>query len=128
MDNLELEAKVIGKYLLGELINKKAIDLYVQAIKKLNFSPSAKDNKRIAIALKYPFLIPYIDGGLVIVDCNSVVRKKFFTMLAILESIPTYSDKFLPRNFSAWYCVKILFTGLRGIFRGMVGYLLVKLI
>ncbi len=126
--NHQKEAKIFGKFLLGKNVNEYCISLYADAMEKLQFNPDEKDIKIEKFIEKHPIFLPLVDGGLALVKSNSVVRKKTFTMLAILETIPEYSDKFLPKNFSFWYLFKIAGSGIRGVFRGIFGMILIKIL
>ena len=67
-----------------------------------------------------------IDAGLAFKDPNNNVRRKLFTMLAILEASPNYTKYFLSRSFSFFYLVKVGLVGTRAVVRAMIGILIVN--
>lgn len=119
------EAKVLGKYLISKEVNNQTVALYEKAVVLRDFKRTTKDKKIEAFAVKFPFLLGFIDGGLALVFKSAVLRKKIFIMLAVLETIPEYSNKFLIEKTS--FTILIL-NGIRGVYRGLVGVLLIKII
>ncbi|MBC8147943.1 MAG: hypothetical protein H8E98_08185 [Bacteroidetes bacterium] len=126
--DIQKQAEIYCKYLIGKKPNSKTISLFEDAMKKLDFQANKKDKKIENFACKFPFLLPTIDGGLALIRKNSIVRKKAFTMLAILETIPEYSDKFLSKKRSIWYNTVIVFIVFISFLRGVFGVVLVKMI
>ncbi|MCF8296503.1 MAG: hypothetical protein K9J13_03070 [Saprospiraceae bacterium] len=126
--DIQKQAEIYCKYLIGKKPNSKTISLFEDAMKKLDFQADKKDRKIENFVYKFPFILPTIDGGLALIRKNSIVRKKAFTMLAILETIPEYSDKFLSKKHSIWYFFIIAFIGIRSVLRGVLGVVLVKII
>jgi hypothetical protein len=77
-------------------------------------------------ALKHPFLLPYLDAHDAFFRPNSELRQRLYLMFSILEASPDFADSFLPRKHSTWYIITIGAYGLRGIYRLIVGTVLVK--
>ncbi len=126
--DLQKQAEIYCKYLIGKKPNSKAVALFEDAMKKMDFKADSKDKKIENLVYKFPFLLPSIDGGLALVRKNSIVRKKAFTMLAILETIPEFCDMFLSKKQGILYFTVIAFVGARSVLRGAVGVILVKII
>jgi hypothetical protein len=124
----EKEAEIIGKYLSGRKINSQAKELYINAVESNSFKYSRKDLKIQAFFARFPFMIGMLDGGSALVFRQSVLRKKIFLMLAILETIPEYASIYFCRRQSVLFLVKYFFTGLRGVVRGVCGAVLVKVL
>ena len=124
----EKEAKIIGKYLSGREISPEAVALYLKASDVQNFSPAGRDARLLSFLARFPFLIGMLDGGSALVFRNSVHRKKVFLMLAVLETRPECTSSYFCERQTTWSLVKYFFIGIRGVFRGIFGALLVKLI
>jgi hypothetical protein len=125
---LELEARIFGKHLIGEEINAMAVSLYVNAHAKSNFEFHGNDLKLLKFILKYPSAAGMIDGGLALQKRDSVIRKKIFYMLAILETIPEYSRYFLSPKLSISNALEFLLFGIRGVFRMVLGYFFIRIL
>jgi hypothetical protein len=126
--HVELEARTLGRYLLGRDINKTAIFLYSSAHSILEFEIDENDMKILDFIIKYPYLTGFVDGGLALHKKDSVIRKKIFYMLAILETVPEYSQYFLSPRFSARSILEFLVFGFRGVCRMILGYFIVKVL
>jgi hypothetical protein len=124
----ENEAKILCKYLINRNINFQAQELYKKAITIHNFQPDVKDQRLESLAFKHPYFIGFIDGGMALVLKQSTLRKKIFLMLAILETIPEYSDMYLSKEQSFTEFLKMIYFGIRGVIRGIFGLILVKII
>ena len=124
----EREAKILGKYLIEKDINNQAIVLYKSAIEFHGFKPDHKDQRIETFAFRHPFFLGFIDGGMALAFKQSVLRKKIFLMLAILETIPEYSDMYLSKEQSFMEFIKVIFAGVRGVIRGVFGLVLVKIL
>ena len=121
---LTAEAKAIGKYLLGEEVNARAVTLYLAAHDQTQFESDAQDRRILKFVLRYPSLIGVIDAGLAIRKNKSCVRKKLYYMLAILEAMPEYARHFLFVGSPLTNVLRLFFFGARGVMRMIVGYLL----
>jgi hypothetical protein len=126
--DLEQEAKIFGKYLLGEEISEAAICLYVDAHKTNPFELDEKETRLLERIYLHPGLTGLIDGGLAIQKKDSTIRKKIFFMLAILETFPEYTRHYLfPVPASAKNLWEFFIFGARGVLRMIIGYLVVKI-
>jgi hypothetical protein len=126
--DLELEARIFGKYLIGKEISETVIPLYKKAHVKSHFKFYDDDSRILKFLLKYPSLAGIIDGGLALHNRDSVIRKKIFYMLAILETVPEYSEHFLSPKLSVRSTLEFLLFGIRGVYRMILGYFLVKIL
>lgn len=124
-NELLLEARIFGKFLIGENINDRAIDLYITAHSNTSFELDKKDQRLLKFMLKYPFWVGCIDGGLALLKRRSNLRKKIFFLLAILEADPDYVDRFLIQRkgiFSDLFGTAVY--GIRGVYRAVLGCVL----
>jgi hypothetical protein len=119
------EALVFGRYLLGEEPSAQAIDLYVQAMEKLNILVAGSDERLLRMVLNFPWMLEFADAGLALVKPSSVIRRKLLIMLAILETLPQYTSLFFPERTSF---LNIFFAGCRASFKAVFGIILVKLV
>ena len=120
------EAEQIGNYLLSIAIQDSEKNTYVDAMQKLNIQFSNYEQALWNSMLKSKWKMACIDAGLAFKDPNNNVRRKLFTMLAVLEASPNYTKYFLSRNFSFFYLFKIGAVGTRAVFRAMIGVLIVN--
>lgn len=121
------QARIFGQSLIGQVPNESAIDLYVKAM-HTPVAVSPADMRLLTFVQRYPMLVGFIDGGLALVNPQSEVRRRLYTMFAILEATPAYAELFLPQNQSKLYVIRIIFVGLRASIRGVFGVILVKMV
>jgi hypothetical protein len=118
-DQAAAEARVLARYFVKQEPPQRVIASYrrMAAAHPLQ----SADAKLLALLVRHPWLIGCIDGGLVILKPDSEVRRRLFTMLAILESSPEYTDYFLPRQQKPYYILFVGWAGLRGIAKALAG-------
>lgn len=125
--DLEREAKIFGRYLIGEEVNEAVIGLYRDAHHANPFELAEKETRLLKLIYIHPGLTGMVDGGLALQNKDSAIRRKIFFMLAILETFPEYSRHYLfpepatPNSFLVFFL-----SGVRGVLRMVFGYLLVK--
>lgn len=125
--DLEREARIFGRYLIGEEIKEEAIRLYLDAHQGNRFNLSEKEARLLRLIHRHPALTGMIDGGLALQNKESAIRRKIFFLLAILETFPEYSRHYLfPEPASIKNIVSFFTSGVRGVLRMILGYLLVK--
>lgn len=121
-----LEAEQITDYLLSVPAQEHEKNKYADAMQKLNIQFSDYENALWKSMIKSKWRMASIDAGLALKEPNNQVRRKLFTMLAILEASPNYTSYFLSRNYSFLYLFKLGAIGARAAWRAMVGILIVK--
>jgi hypothetical protein len=122
------EAEQIGLYLLNSSIQETEKKKYADAMLKLNISFSEYEQLLWNKMLKNKWHMACIDAALAVQEPTSAVRRKLFTMLAILEASPNYTSYFLSRKYSIFYLFKIGLVGVRAIMRALVGIFIVNTI
>ncbi|MBL7882752.1 MAG: hypothetical protein JNL69_01685 [Bacteroidia bacterium] len=122
------EASRITSYLLSMNAQQKEQEVYASAMEKLSISFSAYEQALWKSMMSSTFKMACIDAGLALTDSTNNVRRKLFTMLAILEASPNYTACFLSKEYSKWYFLKLIFVGMRSICRAMIGLLIIKII
>ena len=127
-NNHIFEAEQIGLYLLSGSIQETEKKIYADAMQKLNISFSEYEQLLWNKMLKNKWNMACIDAALAVQEPSNPVRRKLFTMLAILEASPNYTSYFLSRKFSIFYLLKIGIIGFRAILRALVGIFIVNTI
>ena len=121
------EAERISDYLIGILPGEREKKIYADACKQLDIQFTAEEDALWKSMNKSKWRMACIDAGLALKQPSSNARRKLFTMLAILEASPTYTDYFLSKNFSPFYIIKIGLVGIRSVCRALLGLVLVKM-
>ncbi|WP_103071108.1 hypothetical protein [Aquimarina sediminis] len=121
-----LEANRITDYLISVPLQEQEQNNYVSAMCQFDFQLTKYEKRLLSNMLKSKWKMACIDGGLAIKDPGNIVRRKIFTMLAILEASPSYTRYFLSRDFSVFYYAKLGIIGVRAIFRALVGVIIIR--
>lgn len=127
-NNYSVEAEKIGNYLLPIPIQDSEKKTYVEAMLQHNIQFSEYEQKLWKTMLRGEWVMACIDAGLALKEPANKVRRKIFTMLAILEASPNYTTYFFSRNFSSFYLLKIGFVCIRSVLRAVVGLIFIKII
>ncbi len=114
------EAEVLARYLIGEAPSELATRLYEQAMDQMP-APDARDEHRIAIAMRHPSLLGPLDAALAIRAPESALRHRTFAMSAILECQPELAARFLPESSRRFGHVRSAFVALRAAARLVAG-------
>ena len=125
--SLFAEADRIGRYLIGAPPSSGVKVLYAKAMRTINIELDPVEQRLWNVIMHHPFAFRIIDGGLALVRPNSSIRRKVYTMLAILEASPEYCDYFLPQRFGPLHMVNIAFAGARALLAAVVGVVVLKL-
>jgi hypothetical protein len=96
---LELEARVFGRYLVGRVPPPDIVARYVEAGRTLFAAPApASERAVVAFARRHPWSVGLLDGAAGLLRPGGLLRGKLIVMGAILEASPGFADDFLPRN------------------------------
>ncbi len=120
---LHEEAALFSKYLIGHAPSQAHTTLYERGVSKLASSASSGTYFTV---LRHPSLLPYLDAYDAFFRPASPLRQRLYLMFAILEASPDHTELFLPQKRSLWYLLMILAHGARGVYRLIVGTILVK--
>ncbi|HSY77009.1 MAG TPA: hypothetical protein VK890_09145 [Bacteroidia bacterium] len=120
---LRREATVFTQYIIGEEADEQSIELYTKSQEKLNIKLTTKETKRLGFMLKHSSIIAMIDGALALHNAESGIRKKIYTMFAILESNPKYAKYFLSKE-NRNPILQIIGYGIRAVFNTLIGLIL----
>ena len=121
-----IEAEQITDYLLSIPVMENEKNNYVDAMMQLNIQFTKYENALWKFMLKSKWRMASVDAALALKEPNNNVRRKLFTMLAILEASPNYTSYFLSKNYSRFYLFKLIGVGIRSVWRAMVGIIIVK--
>ncbi len=127
-DSIKKEAITFTRHIIGQQPSEAAVQLYVRAIEQQKNALNKNDQRLLAIITKKPGTTSYIDAGLAFLYPHSEVRHRLYLMFAILESLPEYTEYFLPVNRSPWYIFVVIGAGLQSIFKAIVGIMIVKVV
>ncbi len=122
--------EIYFRYLCGKAPSPKLVELYraAVAIHKIEFSK--KENRLHNLSLHFPFLIPFIDGGLALTNPLSLYRKNIYIILCILETQPEFfpllSSSSVQNKSNGF--LSFIFHGTRAAFTGTLGFILVKIL
>jgi hypothetical protein len=123
-NQLHKEAEIFGRYIIGVKVNKNTIEQYVNSFEASPMIIAEKEQLLIDKCVKNKRLLPYYDGALSLKNQNHLLKQKLLRMFAILETRPEYSDKFLGKEFPKGYIFKIGLVGIRGVFRAIIGLII----
>lgn len=128
MRNIDLhtEANVLSHYLISENCPDDTVIRFADALLLQSEPLSEKQIEWYSRAIKYPFLMPILDGGLALVNRSSPVRKRIFIMLCLLECDPRFVNRFLPLNRSWWYLIVAGWNAAWAVVGAIVGACLIK--
>jgi hypothetical protein len=123
---LRAQGALLGHYLIKQAPSDQALTLFERAIAHAPGTLSTQDRKLLAFVTAHPWALGIIDSGLVFVRPYSEVRRRLYIMLSILESMPEYSNIFLPSQRSPWYLLTIMLAGIRGVAKAIAGVIFIK--
>jgi hypothetical protein len=126
--HLKEEAKILSRFLLGEMPDEKSIGLYENAHAIRPISGSVQDQKVLRFACRHAWLIGALDGALALSKPNALLRRKLLVMSAILETRPQYAHLFLPRERSFFYLFVIGWKGATALLKAVFGKLILRFV
>jgi len=117
------EGRLLARYLLGrEDVPAEAVERYEAACAALFGAPDAAGEATSRFVARCPWSLPFVDAAAGLLDPHSLLRKKLFLMLAILETIPELAPCFTPRSSSRFLVLlKLGSWALLGGFKALLG-------
>lgn len=88
------EARLFGRYLVGEEPGEPFVDRYLAAADALL---SSSPGPVVRFALRRPRTLPLLDAASAVVRPRGPLRSRLLVMAAVLEASPAYADRFLPQ-------------------------------
>jgi hypothetical protein len=96
---LELEARVLSRYLVGRVPQGALLSRYGDAIRTLLPEPgSAPDEAVVSFVRRHPWSVSLLDAACGLALPRARLREKILVMAAVLEASPDFAEEFLPRT------------------------------
>ena len=124
--SMEQEADLFGWYILKKAPSVFAKELYVKTISKTALEINRTDQNLLFFIYRNQWSLGLIDSGLALLTPHSEIRRRIYIIFSILECSREFSDDFLPKERSLSFMLVILFSGFRGVVKGLLGSLLIK--
>lgn len=122
--DLNRQADILTDYLIQKSISNAVVyDLYRTVVTE---KKQQDETKLINFAFRHPSFIPSLDAGLVFVRPESELRRRIYIMFATLESMPEYSNLFLPEKTGTQGFIRVIGSGIRAVYRAIIGVILLK--
>ncbi len=125
------EGLVLARYLLrGREAAPEAVERYAAACGKLFGGPAApEDLALLELVRRRPWALPLLDAAAALVRPHSLLRKKLFLMLAILETMPAHAETFAPRPGPRWRVIlRLAVWGALGGLKATLGLVLYSIV
>lgn len=120
------EADRLAHYLIGTGCPPQAAVDYFRAIDAHGAELTQSEAKAWGSMLRSRLLLRSIDAGLALTSPASILRKRIFIMLCILETEPSLADQFLPRDRPWTFVFVIGVRSIRAVMAAIFGIFLVK--
>ena len=121
---LRREAVTLSRYLIGREPDDRCVHLYVSAMRHLGIMLQGRESRFWDFMMRHPWVVPAMDAALAIRQPDSTIRRKIFTMLAILEASPEHAPLFLPAKQVGWPRITVVFAGMRAVGAAVLGSIL----
>ena len=121
------EADALSRYLVGQPCRAEVAADYALAVAKLNIAFTDEQAATYQKMLGSRFYMRTIDGGLAFTNPQSLLRKRIFTMLCLLEATPHYTPYFLPQQRNWTYFFGIGFKVAYAFYTAIAGVIIIKL-
>jgi hypothetical protein len=125
---IQQEAAVLCNYLVGAPPTAHIQELYAAVINREEATLNRKDELVLRYVLRRPRHLIYLDSALALVRPTAALRQRLYAMFAITEATPEYAPRYLPESKPPLYAVVIGLTGLRAIYRTVIGLVLLHVV
>ncbi len=122
------EAILITGYLLRTTPSPELQYRYASAIQRLNIILDRDEDSLWRIIERYPSTLRMIDGGLALLRPQGGIRRKIYTMLAILEASPEHCGQFLPKPCSFFQMIRLIGIGFRATLTALLGLVIIQIV
>lgn len=120
------EAIVIAKYLGAKEVAPDLQLRYAAAIEKLKLGLTNKEQRLLQRITSMPFFLPFVDGGLALIQPQNGIRKRLLAMSALMETETAYADLFLTKQSQSFGLIRFLYRGGIAVIKGLIGVCLLK--
>ena len=127
-EQLRTEAQLFTQYLIQKAVETVNVDHYVESIKKQPVELSARDKRILHFVTKHPWSIKYIDAISSLLLPHSELRRRLYVLLAIQEADPANTELFLPQKRRSFYFVYVVWAGMKGCTKALLGSMLLLII
>lgn len=122
------EAQILSRYLIGKDCTAAVANDFGLAVSKLDIRLSEAEQKAYKKMLGSLFLLRSVDSAMAISKSQSLIRKRIFVMVALLECTTENLEYFLPQQRSIFYFFIIGLRVARGFAFAIIGLLMLKLL
>jgi hypothetical protein len=92
------EAALFSRYILGRETTAEIQERYASGCRKLVCGePRPQESAALDFAVRHPWSLPLLDAATGLAAPESLLRKKLFVALAVLEATPEHADFFSPK-------------------------------
>ncbi|HRG89540.1 MAG TPA: hypothetical protein PLW44_11005 [Chitinophagales bacterium] len=124
----EGEAQILSHYLIGKNCSAAVAADFELAVSKLNITLTEAETNVYRKMLASGFIMRSVDSALALTKSQSLIRKRIFVMLALLECTTENTAYFLPQQRSIFYFFIIGLRVVRGFAFAILGLLIIKLL
>lgn len=124
----EGEAQILSRYLIGKDCSTAVATDFELAISKLNITLTDAEAKAYRKMLSSGIIMRSVDSAMALKKSQSLIRKRIFVMLALLECTTENTSYFLPQPRSIFYFFVIGLRVVRGFAFAILGLLIIKLL
>jgi hypothetical protein len=121
------EADRLSKYLVGSAAPQAARQAYWKAVERLGCEMNGAESRAWERMMRSSFLLRCVDAGLALLRPASLLRKRVFIMLAVLETEPGLADHFLPQDRPRFFLIRVTLRMVRAVSCAVIGVCLVKM-
>lgn len=118
------QADLLANYLIDRPIDNPLVYKIFEIAVSNN---ETREDSLLSFAFKHPYFIPALDAALVFLRPHSELRRRIYTLFAILESTPEHADLFLPQKFHFIDVITLLLVGVRAVYRVPIGVIIIKM-
>ncbi len=127
--DLEHEARVFGRYLVGTTPPPELVERYARACRALlPEATRSREARVVGFARRHPWSTPLLDGASGLLAPRGLLRTKLLVAMAVLEASREFADEFLPRESPppgpTRLAAKLAGLGLLGVAQVLLGVLL----
>jgi len=115
---------MFSRYLLDSTPPRKIVERYINASHSLGIinAVNKADLNILKFSRNHPWSISFLDAACGFLYPGALLRKKIYTMAAVLEASPLYTGYFLPQNLSSLRLfVQLITNGLIAGIKVMIG-------
>ncbi len=125
-NELQHEAIVFARYLGAKEISPSLALRYCKAVETLQLALTEKETALLKRSTRFTFLLPFVDGGLVLISPKHGIRKRLLVMFALMETDTSYADMFLTKNDQRFALIRFFYRGGIAVLKGLAGACLLK--